>query len=94
MCASRINRKAKPNKNQTQNQKRERLCRQLLLYSVFSLSLLAGLGDLESLMEKVNELELEKDEELLHKLKQGQCIGQGQYHVQVQGHYKGQGQVQ
>ena len=36
------------------------------------MSCLLGMGDLESLMEKVTELKLDDNEELVKKLKQGQ----------------------
>ncbi len=39
--------------------------------SFFSLSLSQGMGDIEGLIDKVNELKLDDNEELIDKLKHG-----------------------
>jgi len=44
----------------------------VVLLVTASITICLGMGDLESLMEKVTELKLEDNEELVKKLKQGQ----------------------
>lgn len=39
---------------------------------VYAIGLLLGMGDLEGLIDKVNELKLDENEELIDKLKQGE----------------------
>ena len=39
---------------------------------MYAIGLLLGMGDLEGLIDKVNELKLDENEELIDKLKQGE----------------------
>ena len=46
-----------------------------MYYRFFELNFSTGMGDLEGLIDKVNELKLDENEELIDKLKQGKHLG-------------------